>query len=134
MAGCMLKSVDQCGYGGRRSSGAHGLAAIDYVLGRMRHWQLAVLRFAITLADADRDIILAIASEIDRLGGDISRPTFTYFARTSTEVCHALANADPVTSRATLARYVEQVDDPRLKAVLAVAFELEDGAARRGAA
>jgi hypothetical protein len=128
----MLKSVDQCGYGWRRYDRARGSAAFDYVYDEIKRWQLAILRFAITLADTDRDTILAIASEMDRLGGDISRPTFTYFTRTSTELCHAVVNATLLASRATLARYISQVDDARLKGALAVAFELEDGAAGHG--
>src|SRR6267378_852492 len=34
----------------------------------LRAWQLAILRFAVTLDNADRLAIMAIAREIDRLG------------------------------------------------------------------
>ena len=33
----------------------------------VRDWQLAILRFAVTLDDADRSAVLAIAREIDDL-------------------------------------------------------------------
>ena len=39
----------------------------------LRAWQLAILRFAVTLDNADRLAIMAIASEIDRLGPDTRR-------------------------------------------------------------
>jgi hypothetical protein len=34
----------------------------------LRAWQLAILRFAVTLDNADRLTVMAIASEIDKLG------------------------------------------------------------------
>jgi hypothetical protein len=34
----------------------------------LRAWQLAMLRFAVTLDNADRLAVMAIANEIDRLG------------------------------------------------------------------
>src|SRR5258708_4145623 len=45
----------------------------------LRAWQLAILRFAVTLDNADRLAVMAIAGEIDRLGHD-SKPDFSFFA------------------------------------------------------
>ncbi len=44
----------------------------------LRAWQLAILRFAVTLDKADRLAALAIASEIDRLGPE-DKPGFGFF-------------------------------------------------------
>jgi hypothetical protein len=46
----------------------------------LRAWQLAILRFAVTLDNADRLAVLAIASEIDRLGPRHGgKPGFSFF-------------------------------------------------------
>lgn len=52
-------------------------------------WQLAVLRFAITLDDADRLHLLAIADEIDRGGQFDRQSSFSFFRSCSTELCAA---------------------------------------------
>jgi hypothetical protein len=53
----------------------------------LRCWHLAILRFALTLDNADRLGVLAIASEIDRLHGPHDeRIDFDFFRRTSTEL------------------------------------------------
>ena len=50
----------------------------------LRAWQLAILRFAVTLDNADRLAVMAIASEIDRLGPEQDgKPDFGFFRRTS---------------------------------------------------
>src|SRR5258708_9950368 len=54
----------------------------------LRAWQLAILRFAVTLDNADRLAVMAIAGEIDRLGPPHdSKPDFSFFRRTSAELC-----------------------------------------------
>ena len=56
-------------------------------------WQLALLRFAITMDNADRLAVLAIAAELDAAGTRPSaRPAFKFFYNASTELCHAIAN------------------------------------------
>lgn len=54
----------------------------------LRAWQLAVLRFAVTLDNADRLAVMAIANEIDRLAtqSGAARPDFSFFRRTSAEL------------------------------------------------
>jgi hypothetical protein len=54
-------------------------------------WQLALLRFAVTMDNADRLALLAIAAELDAPGFRPSaRPAFKFFCRTSAELCHAI--------------------------------------------
>jgi len=57
----------------------------------LRAWQLSILRFAVTLDNADRLAVMAIANEIDRLGSQHDgKPDFNFFRRTSAELCAAL--------------------------------------------
>lgn len=65
----------------------------------LRAWQLTILRFAVTLDNADRLAVLAIASEIDRLGPQHdSRPAFGFFRRTSAELCAAILRPNELSS------------------------------------
>ena len=53
----------------------------------LRAWQLALLRFAVTLDNTDRLAVLAIAAEMDRLHPEQdSKPAFGFFRRTSAEL------------------------------------------------
>ena len=56
----------------------------------LRAWQLAILRFAVTLDNADRLAVLMIAAELDgdRQKRD-SKPEFGFFRKTSAELCAA---------------------------------------------
>jgi hypothetical protein len=91
----------------------------------LRAWQLAMLRFAVTLDNADRLAVLAIASEIDRLGPEHDgKPDFSFFRRTSAELCTAILQPNELT--ATLLRqYLARIDDHRLKRVFAAAIEAD---------
>jgi hypothetical protein len=86
-------------------------------------WQLALLRFAVTLDDNDRLAVLAAAGEIDKLGPTGGRESdFRFFRRTSAELCASIT--DP--GRAGLQclhQYIEQIDDERLKRSFAAAIE-----------
>ena len=89
----------------------------------LRAWQLAILRFAVTLDNADRLAVMAIASEIDRLGpehGD--KPDFGFFRRTSAELCAAILQPNEHNA-AVLRQYVARIDDGRLKRAFAAAIE-----------
>ena len=47
----------------------------------LRAWQLAILRFAVTLDNADRLAVMGIASEIDRLGPEQDgKPDFGFLS------------------------------------------------------
>jgi hypothetical protein len=57
----------------------------------LRAWQLALLRFAVTLDNADRLAVLAVAAEMDRLHpARDGKPAFGFFRRTSAELCAAI--------------------------------------------
>lgn len=57
----------------------------------LRAWQLATLRFAVTLDNADRLAVLTVANEIDRLGRQHEQAAdFGFFRRSSAELCAAI--------------------------------------------
>lgn len=89
----------------------------------LRAWHLAILRFAVTLDDADRLAVLMIASEMDRL--DPRRddnPDFRFFRKTSAELCAAILRPNEPTSP-VFRQYLARIDDDRLKRVFAAAIE-----------
>jgi hypothetical protein len=91
----------------------------------VRAWHLAILRFAVTLDNADRLGVFAVAAEIDRLGGncDETRP-FGFFRKTSMDLCASILRRNP-TADATLRQYLAAIDDIRLQHVLAAAIMIE---------
>jgi hypothetical protein len=91
----------------------------------LRSWQLAILRFAVTLDNADRLAVMAIAGEIDRLGPQHdSKPDFSFFRRTSAELCAAILRPSELTST-LLRQYLARIDDDRLKRVFAATIEAD---------
>jgi hypothetical protein len=91
----------------------------------LRAWQLAILRFAVTLDNADRLAVLAIASEIDALGPKHdNKPDFGFFRKTSAELCAAILRPNELTST-VLRQYLARIDDDRLKRVFAAAIEAD---------
>jgi hypothetical protein len=96
--------------------------------GTVRHnktllaWQLALLRFAVTLDDSDRLAVLAAAGEIDRLGLNGGRESdFRFFRRTSVELCAAISDPDKA-GAPCLQQYLARIDDERLKRSFAAAI------------
>ena len=92
----------------------------------LRAWQLAILRFAVTLNNADRLAVMAIASEIDRLGpehGD--KPDFGFFRRTSAGLCAAILRPDE-RNATVLRQYLARIDDDRLQRAFAAAIEASE--------
>jgi hypothetical protein len=88
----------------------------------LRAWQLAILRFAVTLDNADRLAVLRIASEMDRLDArQDGNPDFSFFRKTSAELCAAIQRPNELTS-AVLRQYLARIDDDRLKRVFAAAI------------
>ena len=87
----------------------------------LRAWQLAILRFAVTLDNADRLAVMAIAGEIDRLGHD-GKPDFRFFRKTSAELCAAILTPNEL-SPAVLRQFLARIDDDRLKHVFAATME-----------
>jgi hypothetical protein len=87
-------------------------------------WQLAVLRFAVTLSDSDRLNVTAIAAELDRLGGRRSgEDSLHFFRRTSFHLCAAIDGRQQ-DAKATLDRFCKQIDQPRLRLAFAAAVGL----------
>jgi hypothetical protein len=102
----------------------------------LRSWQLAILRFAVTLDNADRLGVLAIANEIDRLGRHHEQaPDFYFFRRSSAELCAAILRRNE-RSEAILQQYLGRIDEARGKRAFAAAIEIaqaEPTPVRRGA-
>src|SRR5450631_4790298 len=86
----------------------------------LRAWQLAFLRFAVTLDNADRLAVLAIAAEMDGLDPlQDGRLSFGFFRRTSAELCAAILQPNEHSS--TLLR--QYLEDERLGRAFAAAIE-----------
>jgi hypothetical protein len=99
------------------------VSGADWRTRTLRAWQLALLRFAVTLDNADRLAALAIAAEIDRLGpehGD--RPDFGFFRRTSAELCAAIQQPNEHNT-GILRQYLARIDDCRLRGAFTAAIE-----------
>jgi hypothetical protein len=91
----------------------------------LRAWELAVLRFAVTLDNADRLAVLMIAGEMDRLDPRRdSNPNFRFFRRTSAELCAAILRPSELSST-VLRQYLARIDDDRLKRIFAAAIEAD---------
>jgi hypothetical protein len=89
----------------------------------LRAWQLAILRFAVTLDNADRLAVMAIANELDTLGSQHDRESdFCFFRRTSTELCVAILQPNKLAPDA-LRQFLARLDDDRLRRVFAAATE-----------
>jgi hypothetical protein len=86
-------------------------------------WQLALLRFAVTLDDNDRLAVLAAAGEIDRLGVTGGRDSdFRFFRRISAELCASISEPD-WSDLSCLHQYLAQIGDERLKRSFVAAIE-----------
>jgi hypothetical protein len=70
-----------------RSNGSDG----GWQAKALRAWQLAILRFAVTLDNADRVAVLAIAAELDGLDPLRGRESaFGFFRQSSAELCASI--------------------------------------------
>jgi hypothetical protein len=91
----------------------------------LRAWQLALLRFAVTLDNADRLAVLAIAAEMDRLHPvQNGKPAFGFFRKTSAELCAAILQPNEHSSM-LLHQFLAWIDDERLRPVFATAIEAD---------
>ena len=89
----------------------------------LRAWQLAILRFAVTLDNADRLAVLMIAAEMDGLASNPHhKPEFRFFRHTSAELCAAILRPNELTS-AVLRQHLARIGDDRLKRIFAAAME-----------
>lgn len=87
---------------------------------KIRDWLLAILRYAVTLDDADRASVFIIAREMDRAGPRTDHAMFTFFLRTSTELCDAIADKDSG-RKTSLRHHLKRIDDARLRRALEAA-------------
>jgi hypothetical protein len=98
---------------------------VEWPAWMIRAWHLAILRFAVTLDDADRLGVFAIAAAIDRLGGSYGeKQQFGFFRKTSRELCASIPRRDKA-AEAALQQYLAGIDNIRLKRVLAAAIAIE---------
>jgi hypothetical protein len=102
-----------------------GLERNGWHAGKVRNWLLAIVRFAITLEPTDRQTVLAIAHEMDGLAFLPGRSSFSYFARTSTDLCRAIADRDDPRRTEILRRHLAAIGDRRLRRTTAAAIDLE---------
>ena len=96
----------------------------DWQARKIDDWLLAVLRFAITLNDADKALVLALADDMDRLGVNAARPAFDFFLRASIDLCDAIVAREDPDSTAVLLRHLQRIEEPRLRRAVAAAFDL----------
>jgi len=93
---------------------------------RVKDWLLALLRFAVTLHDADRSAVIVIADEIDRLGSYAEdRSAFKFFHRTSTELCSAIFEKQNSKKSAVLRLHLKRIDDCRLRCAFEAAIDAD---------
>lgn len=88
----------------------------------VQSWLLAVLRFAVTLDNNDRLAVHAIATEID--GRDARSTGFSFFRKTSAELCNAIADPQHASSPAILQRHLDRMGSGRLKQAFAATVGL----------
>jgi hypothetical protein len=94
---------------------------------KVRDWLLAILRFAVTLHDADRSAVLVIAEEIDKLGSRAEdQSAFKFFRRTSTELCSAILDKQNSMRSAILRLHLKRIDDCRLRRAFEAAIKFGD--------
>jgi hypothetical protein len=100
-------------------------SSVEWHTKMLRAWHLAILRFVVTLDNADRLNVLAIANDIDGLGRQCQdKPDFGFFRKMSSELCGAILEPSEISS-AILRQYLARIDDIRLKRALMAALEIE---------
>ena len=91
---------------------------------KVRDWLLAILRYAVTLHDADSSAVLVIAEEIDKLGSRVEEPpAFKFFRRTSIELCSGILDAQNSKTSAVLHLHLKRIDDGRLRRAFEAAID-----------
>ena len=90
----------------------------------LRAWHLGILRFVLTLDNADRLNVLAIANEIDRFGRREDNTDFVFFRRTGSELCAAIFHRSE-SSNVILRQYLARIDEVRLQRAFMAALDIE---------
>lgn len=90
----------------------------------VRDWLLAILRFAVTLEQADRAAVMTVADEMDRLGRYAEdQPKFEFFGKTSFELCAAISDRTDPNTNSVLRVHLKRIEDLRLRRALEAAIE-----------
>jgi hypothetical protein len=98
----------------------------------IREWLLLLLRFAITRDPRDEVAALIMAREIDCLGRQLGRSAPTFFRRSSSELCKAVAGPDSPEREVVLRRHLARIEDPRIKSALQAAVRAGGSAGSQG--
>lgn len=97
---------------------------------KIREWLLLLLRFALTRELSDQSAALAMADELDAVGGRWSAAAPSFFRRTSREVCDAILAPDSdQQKKITLQKHLARIDDIRLKRAFQGVLEARSTAA-----
>lgn len=91
----------------------------------LQAWLLALLRFAVTRAPADRMVALAAAAELDRPAAGNTATAPHFFRRTCAGLCAAIADRDCIHADQTLQAHLARIADARLQRAFAAALDLK---------
>lgn len=93
---------------------------------RITDWLLALLRFAITRSEADRESLQALANELDRPQITADLGSFAFFRTTTVELCTAIAGKHDEQRVKILRRHFNHIGNLRLRAALEAATGLKE--------
>jgi hypothetical protein len=91
----------------------------------LRAWHLSILRFAVSLDNADHLNVLGIAREMDRFGRKERENEFRFFRKTSADLCQAILHQGE-TWPEILRCYLAQIGEHRLKQAFAAAIGMPE--------
>jgi hypothetical protein len=101
-------------------------------LRKVEDWLFAILRFAVTRDEVDRATIMAAAARMDRPDGPLSQSDFSFFTKTSREICDSIARHERVAKLTIFDRCLREVGNDRLRRALAAALKNERPATATG--
>lgn len=76
---------------------------------------MGLLRFAITLERGDREVVMGLATEMDRLGSDNGQSGFRYFTGTSAKLCDCMVAKRDIEKLAVLRVHIDKIADDSLR-------------------
>jgi hypothetical protein len=92
---------------------------------KLQEWLLLLLRYAVTREPSDRSAALAMADELDSLGGQWRPAAPRFFLETSEEVCSAIPTVNDWNNHRVLLKHLARIDDPRLRRAFQAAIGLQ---------